>query len=183
MKPLFSNSAIAATVGSLVDEICSFKRIVKLVIGPYRIKSSVHLPLDALRTESEGSFSRTGKETELLDFLASTVDNLRKEAGKPSIAEEANSLLEQRQEYAPIPFQQGSRCICGSDAALVIERRVFLRAHWETGNTYYSGDLNPTPAHKLYGLRVPIQPGELARCPDCGQSYSITQLDNSEQSS
>lgn len=112
----------------------------------------------------------------MAEALTHAVNAIRRERGLPTLEEEVSKEIERQTEHEalpPVEIGPGARCRCGSDAPLVIERKMFLRAHWETGNTYFSGDLNAYPAHSLTGLKVPLLPGEIGRCPDCGLWYQL----------
>lgn len=172
---LFQSDLDGAAIRMLAEEIteAGYKWRFEAKTGNVENDARIHLYTGEEGQSTVGTphpDARTFYSNSMLDAFELAADWVRGEQGKPSLAEEAvASVAQQGQE---VYFQSGAKCVCGSDAPLVIKRTVYLRCHWETGNTYYSGDLNPEggTAH-FKGLNVPLLPGEFGTCADCGKSY------------
>jgi hypothetical protein len=124
-----------------------------------------------------GSYARnpaTGQDAfaeaeSLIDALGHVVDAIRRLRGEPTREAELAKMLEANNSHVaapPVELGPDAACGCGSRSPLIVERKVNVFIDWRKGNAFVPGDA-------IAELAAEGQPGEIGRCPDCGNFYTF----------
>jgi len=148
----------ALEIGSL------FQELIEKGFGDLKIDVETEGDLPHLvsvwASTSDGTKSIARISTEIVDALVSIVDAIREHRGEPTGAQEVEAMLAKDGLNDGLDMRGHDACICGSKRPLIVEITRVQNLPWDSSAPYLTGDEGP-------------EPGDIARCPDCGQHYRL----------